>query len=93
MGAHDVARIGFRVRGEADQQRFVGGDVVEHAGKEQRLARGGADVAGSDAGCSQETTQPFRVRRNKAKRLYCQGFCAFRDALIAGFSMVPFAFP
>ncbi len=70
------------LRGEGEQAAFVvRRDVVQHAGQELRLARGGANVAGSDAGCSKETAQPLRIRRNEAKRLYCQGFRGFARGL------------
>ena len=35
---------------EGEQQRLVAADVVEHAGQEARLARGGADLVRADAG-------------------------------------------
>jgi hypothetical protein len=63
--------------GEGEKQLFVVGDVIQNAREEKRLARRGADVAWSHSGCGKERTQPVRIRRNEAKRLYCQGFRGF----------------
>ena len=59
----DVGRIDAGLGGKGDEQRFVGGQIVEHAGQEARLARGGANLGRADAGDGEEAAEPLARRR------------------------------
>src|SRR5713101_4070414 len=61
-------RINLVVGGEGQQQRLVARDVVEHAGKELRLARGIADGARTNSGYRQKAAEPLGLGGDESKR-------------------------
>ena len=63
--------------GKGGGQPLVGGEVVEHAGQEPRLARGGANLGRADAGDGEEAPEPLAVPGDEGKRLNCKRFCRF----------------
>ena len=61
MRAHHGFGFHPDMLGNREQQRLVGGDVVEHAGEERRIGRGLADSVGADARKAEEPAQPLGV--------------------------------
>ncbi len=90
---HDGLRRQFRMLGEVEQQRLVSGDVVQHAGKELRVAGGIPNRGRTDAGRGEEATEPLAISGNEAKSLNRHVFCRFTAAECRGFSGQIFAFP
>ena len=69
--------------GERQQQRFVGGDMVEDAGQEAGQGGGGAKAGRVEARLRQETVQAIRVGGDKAEcfdrqRLGCRAIKSSR---------------
>jgi len=78
MGASDVGGLGSGLGGKGRNQPVVGGQVVEHAGKEVRLAGRGANLGRPDTSHGQEAPKPLAVPGDEGKRLNCKPFCRFQ---------------
>lgn len=68
----DVEWVDIRLGGKCDQQRLLAGKIIEHAGKEIGLARGGPDPVRADAGDREKPADPLRLPSEESKRLNCQ---------------------
>jgi len=65
----DVEWVEAGLGGERDQQIIVTRHIVEHASKEIRLARCGADHVGPDAGCGEKRADSRTITGDESKRL------------------------
>jgi hypothetical protein len=76
----DVSRPHYRCRietalgSEVEKQRFVRNQIIKDPRQEARRRRGGAEALGPDTGDREEASEPFRLGREKGKRLYRKGF-------------------
>jgi hypothetical protein len=76
-GTYDVRRRNSGVTGEGEQEPVVVAHVLQYRGKKPRLARGGAERVGSEAGQRKESRQPLRFTRQICKRLNRKVFRRF----------------
>jgi hypothetical protein len=84
MGLGDIGLPKARAGGKFARQLFVGGEIVQHARQESRLARRGANLGRTDAGDGQEPPQPLGIGGNEASRvietrLFIGGYLPFRN--------------
>ena len=54
-------------RGEGEQQRLVGGDIVEHGGEKARVGRRLAQIVRAEAGQREEPLEPLGIGGEKAQ--------------------------
>ena len=75
--AHHRFRLHADMLRDCEQQRLVGGDVVEHAGEEARIGRGFPDPVGADPCKTEEPAEPLFVLGEEPKRLNREIFPEF----------------
>jgi hypothetical protein len=79
--------------GKGKQQRFVGIQVLEHAGEEARLCGGAPNLAWLEAAEGEKAPKPLGLGCEVAKRLNRQRFCGLAVERIASLHGIAFGFP
>ena len=82
-----------RFLSKGHHRRFVVGEVIEHAGKEARFARGVANTGGPNSGCGQKAAESNGIGREEGKRTngHSFGLSALQTRLVN--HRFAFAFP
>ena len=82
-----IARATPGVLGDREQQRFVGRDMVEHAGEERRIGGGLANRLRADACGGEERAQALGVPGEEARAPEIASFSAISRVIRASFAI------
>jgi hypothetical protein len=77
MGRSNVRRVKLRRFGKCSHGCVIAHDEIEHARQKSGIGGCAAQGLGSDPAFGQKCTQPFRIARDKGKRLNCNDFSYF----------------